>query len=73
MKDAYVVNNNCDDEIIAVYTNKAKALQCAFDIILDVAKISNWTDEEVSEYVDEFIRDNYCSDIVSIIKTVLEE
>ena len=73
MKDAYVVNNNYDGEIIAVYTNKAKALQCAFDIILDVTKISNWTDEEVSDYVDEFIRDNYGSDIVSIIKTELEE
>lgn len=73
MKDVYVVNNNCDDEIVAVFPNKAKAIQCAFDIILDVAKISNWTDEEISEYVEEFFRDDCGSDIVSIVETVLED
>lgn len=73
MKDVYVVNNNCDGEIVAVFQNKAKAIQCAFDIILDVAKYSNWTDEEISEYIDDFFRDDCGSDIASIVKTVLEE
>ena len=73
MKGVYVVNSNYDGEIVAVFLNRAKAIQCALDVILDIAKNSNWTDEEISEYTDEFFHEDYNSDIVSIVGTVLEE
>ena len=73
IKNAYVVINNCDGEVVTVFTDKIKALQCAFGIMLDVAKSSNWSDEESSEYIDDFLHDNCGSDIVSIIETSLEE